>query len=51
LVRPAGNEDDGVVPRSYRLGQYLNFNLNYSGVRGTDGRFFYDVKAETRAIF
>ena len=36
---------------SYRLGQNLNLNLTYSGLRYTDGRSTYDVKAETRAIF
>ena len=25
--------------------------VTYNGVRGTDGRFHYDAKAETRAIF
>jgi hypothetical protein len=48
---PPGTKTTVSFLGSYRLGQYLNFNLNYSGVRGTDGRFFYDVKAETRAIF
>ncbi len=48
---PPGTKTTASFLGSYRVGQYLNFNLNYSGVRGTDGRFFYDVKAETRAIF
>lgn len=36
---------------SYRLGQNLNLNLTYSGLRNTDKRTTYDVKAETRALF
>jgi len=36
---------------SYRLGSNLHLQLSYSGLRNTDGRSTYDVKAETRAIF
>jgi hypothetical protein len=36
---------------SYRLGANLHLQLSYSGLRNTDGRSTYDVKAETRAIF
>jgi len=36
---------------SYRLGQNLNLNLTYTGLRNTDGRSTWDLKAETRAIF
>jgi len=39
------------VTGSYRLGRNLNLNITYAGVRQTDGRNSYDVKAETRAIF
>ncbi len=46
-----GTKTSGSLSGSYRLGQNLNLNLSYSGVRNTDGRSTWDVKAETRAIF
>ena len=46
-----GTRTSGSFTGSYRLGQNLNLNLTYSGLRNTDGRSTWDVKAETRAIF
>jgi hypothetical protein len=51
FFEPPGTRTRATVTGSYRLGQYLNLNLTYNGVRNTDGRTTYDVKAETRAIF
>ena len=48
---PPGTKTSVSLLGSYRLGRSLQFNVNYSGIRGTDGRFTYDAKAETRAIF
>jgi hypothetical protein len=48
---PPGTRTTASLTGSYRLGQNLNLNLTYVGVRQTDGRSTYDVKAETRAIF
>jgi hypothetical protein len=46
-----GTRTSASLTGSYRLGQNLNLNLTYNGLRHTDGRSTYDVKAETRAIF
>jgi hypothetical protein len=46
-----GTKTTGSFTGSYRLSQNLNLNLTYTGVRNTDGRSTWDVKAETRAIF
>jgi len=51
FFEPPGTRLRANVTGSYRLGRNLNFNITYSSVRHTDGRFTYDVKAETRAIF
>ena len=46
-----GTRASSSLTGSYRLGQYLNLNLTYTGLRNTDGRTTWDVKAETRAVF
>ena len=46
-----GTKISATFSGSYRLGQNLNLNLTYSGLRNTDKRTSYDVKAETRALF
>jgi hypothetical protein len=46
-----GTKTSASFTGSYRLGQYLNLNFTYTGLRATDGRTTWDVKAETRAIF
>jgi hypothetical protein len=51
LFDPPGTKTTATLTGSYRLGRHLNLNLTYSGIRNTDGRSTYDVKAETRAIF
>jgi hypothetical protein len=51
FFEPPGTRLRANVTGSYRLGRNLNFNITYAGVRHTDGRNTYDVKAETRAIF
>ena len=51
LFDAPGTKTTASLTGSYRLGRNLNLNLTYSGVRNTDGRSTYDVKAETRAIF
>jgi hypothetical protein len=48
---PPGTKATISLLGSYRLGRSLQFNVTYNGIRGTDGRFNYDAKAETRAIF
>ena len=51
FFEPPGTRLRANVTGSYRLGRNLNLNITYSSVRHTDGRYTYDVKAETRAIF
>lgn len=51
LFDAPGTRTSASLTGSYRLGQNLNLNLTYNGLRNTDGRTTYDVKAETRAIF
>lgn len=51
LFEAPGTRANAALTGSYRIGRNLNLNLTYSAVRSTDGRFTYDVKAETRAIF
>jgi hypothetical protein len=51
LFDPPGTKVTASLTASYRVGRNLNLNLTYSGVRNTNGRSTYDVKAETRAIF
>jgi len=48
---PPGTKVAATFTGSYRLGPNLNVNLTYSGLRNTDHRTTYDVKAETRALF
>jgi hypothetical protein len=48
---PPGTKTSASFLGSYRLGQSLHFDVTYAGQRNTDGRFTYDVKMETRALF